>query len=56
MPLQKLSGGPFFVLYRNVGFPEQNLTQGNQSAKIRLAFHFVERKYLIWIDSNKILA
>ena len=30
MPLQKLSGVAIFCPYRNVGFPEHNLTQGNQ--------------------------
>ena len=46
-PCKNYAGWPFWCPYRNVGFPEYNPTQGNQlckvTAKIRLAFHFLER-------------
>ena len=48
MPLQKLSGVAIFCPYWNVGF--QNITShratnfAKSQAKIRFAFHFVERK------------
>ena len=34
MPMQKLGGWLFCCPYRNVGFPEYNLTQGNQLCKV----------------------